>query len=127
LAILSFAELSDLALITVAAPARTNHLKVFVLQLQGPFSFIVRAGLSPFAACSLNRRKRLTRPLQRLLVIGRDYMPGTRFVKSWLNHILSETKIETNIILFLVRIDQVNHSLYNELIYVIPFYNTFQP
>jgi len=64
------ALLSDLALITVAAPARTIHLSVFVPQLQGPFNFIVRAGLSPLAACSLNRRMRLTRPLQRLSNIG---------------------------------------------------------
>jgi hypothetical protein len=64
----------------VAAPARINQLALFILQLQGPFHFIVRAGLAPITACSLVRRTRFTRPLQRLSSIGRDYIQNGMIV-----------------------------------------------
>jgi hypothetical protein len=52
----------------------------FFLQLRGPFNHIVRAGLTPITACSLIRRTKFTRPLQRLSSIGRDYMPNSAVV-----------------------------------------------
>ena len=55
-------------------------LSPFSQQLRGPFGFIVRAGLSPLAACSLNRRLMRTRPHQRSWNIGRDYTPEVESV-----------------------------------------------
>jgi len=41
-------------LITVATPAQTTCLSAFALQLQGPFSLVVQAGISLFPAlCSV--------------------------------------------------------------------------
>ena len=58
----------------------------------------MRAGLSAITACSLARRTRLTRPLQRLSIIGRDYMQKREFV----NEIMMSFPFEVDILAFTI-------------------------
>lgn len=68
-------------LITVASPAQANRVSAFALQLQGPFSFIVQAGLSLSPALCAVLTK-LTRPHQSFFLLSlHDYSNNPGKVK----------------------------------------------